>query len=904
MGKAKKHAKGRLDKYYQMAKEQGYRARSAFKLIQLNRKYNVLGKAKCLLDLCAAPGGWLQVASKYMPKPSVIIGVDLGPIKSIPGVTTLVEDITTAKCRASLKAELKQWKADVVLHDGAPNVGTSWLQDAFSQNELVLSSLKLATEFLMPHGTFITKVFRSKDYNKLLWVFHQLFKTVDATKPASSRNVSAEIFVICRDYIGNNTKKGEMSKLLDPRVVFEDGGVADGENSDDEDPLKATKKKREKQGALLNDLLHPEKRKRHREGYEDGDYTLHHVEKVSTFIYDRDYLSVLSRAHTLDFDADEDGRGLAKHPLTTDDIRSACRDLRVLGKKDFKELLKWRQHIRISLSLDKNKEPKPTDQTDQTEEHGLPMDDESLAEELKKRADQVAKKTRRERRKEFDRKNKSIKRMQLGMDVPMDIGIDAANESLGMIAGTGSTADLLAVVPNETTGDADEAFKTTRRKEILESLADDISDDESETHPTTDSDDESSYDSDLEKLSRLRSLESEVEVRQQQLDERLLERNPIAKLKKDREAKKKENAVSSRFEEWYGIQYDEKVKKNVMDENGGSESDDGSDNENATDGNGDDAEMALDAPSSKEQPKAAPKLSKNAQLFFDNPIFKDLDSDKKGKSGSNKGNFDSELVVDESSSDEDEDISKMLKKKRKMDAKEVAVECKRQKIDASQDNGGEDGFEAVPATVRSNDDTPDDEHAIMTAQAYTLAQKLLRKSSRRDLVDDGYNRYSFNDRNGLPDWFAKDEGKHNKPQIPASKESVSIMRQRLRALNARPIKKVAEAKFRKTLRTARRIQKAQAKSQVIENDPDLPDKSKLQTISDLMEKAKKAGNGAVGKNGKKKDMPKLVIAKGRNKAMKGRPKGVRGRYKMVDARMKKEVRAEKRKAAKSKGRRK
>ena len=209
--------KQRQDKYYYLAKEKGYRARSAFKLLELNQKYDFLRNAKIAVDLCAAPGGWSQILMQEMPVSRKIIAIDLDRINKLGDVISFQSDITSVDCRRELVSLLDNQKVDIFVHDGAPKFGYDAGQDRYIQNTLVLHAAKLATEFLGEKGVFVTKIHRSENFTKIIELFQLLFDQVNVTKPLSSKDESAEIFAVCRDF------KHEIEidpKLFDPEYLF------------------------------------------------------------------------------------------------------------------------------------------------------------------------------------------------------------------------------------------------------------------------------------------------------------------------------------------------------------------------------------------------------------------------------------------------------------------------------------------------------------------------------------------------------------------------------------------------------------------------------------------------------------------------------------------------------------
>jgi len=189
------------DYYYQKAKEEKYRSRASYKLSQANNKYHFIKYGDVVLDLGAAPGGWIQVAKKIIGNKGFILGVDLRDIESFPQdyIRTIIGDITEAETCQQI-SELLPRKADVIISDASPNISGIWEVDHARQIDLAQRALEIASEILRPSGNFFVKVFQGDMLDDFVQKVKKHFDVVKVIKPQASRAKSSEMFILAMGF--------------------------------------------------------------------------------------------------------------------------------------------------------------------------------------------------------------------------------------------------------------------------------------------------------------------------------------------------------------------------------------------------------------------------------------------------------------------------------------------------------------------------------------------------------------------------------------------------------------------------------------------------------------------------------------------------------------------------------
>ena len=215
-------SRDKRDCFYRRAKEKGYRARSAFKLLQLDSEFNLFEGVTRAVDLCAAPGSWSQVLAdklgsggssstqtndddddqQQQQQPN-IVAVDLQPMAPIGNNVLCIQgDITSYDTALQILQPFQDQRAQLVICDGAPDVTGLHDLDEYLQSQLLISAVKITTHVLVEGGTFVAKIFRGRHASQLYSQLRLLFDRVSIAKPTSSRNSSLESFVVCQQFKG------------------------------------------------------------------------------------------------------------------------------------------------------------------------------------------------------------------------------------------------------------------------------------------------------------------------------------------------------------------------------------------------------------------------------------------------------------------------------------------------------------------------------------------------------------------------------------------------------------------------------------------------------------------------------------------------------------------------------
>jgi 23S rRNA (uridine2552-2'-O)-methyltransferase len=189
------------DYYYKKAKQEMYRSRSAYKLFQAIRKYEFIKRGDVVIDLGAAPGGWIQAARKTVGSKGFVLALDLKPIDPFTQqyVRTIICDMTEDDAIQQI-LELLPRKADVVISDASPSISGIWEVDHARQVDLAQKALCIASETLKPEGNFFVKVFQGDLLDDFVEKVKQQFRLVRVIKPHASRAKSSEMFVLATNF--------------------------------------------------------------------------------------------------------------------------------------------------------------------------------------------------------------------------------------------------------------------------------------------------------------------------------------------------------------------------------------------------------------------------------------------------------------------------------------------------------------------------------------------------------------------------------------------------------------------------------------------------------------------------------------------------------------------------------
>lgn len=186
------------DPFVRRAREDGYRARAAYKLLELDEKDRLFSGARIVVDLGAAPGSWCQVAQRRLEEEGRVIALDILPMEPLPGVTFIQGDFRKDEVLDRLEEQMQGQKADLVLSDMAPNLSGIAASDQARSVDLAELALGFARDWLKPSGSCAVKVFQGAGFEALLKEFRSAFRAVKVRKPQASRSESREVYLVGR----------------------------------------------------------------------------------------------------------------------------------------------------------------------------------------------------------------------------------------------------------------------------------------------------------------------------------------------------------------------------------------------------------------------------------------------------------------------------------------------------------------------------------------------------------------------------------------------------------------------------------------------------------------------------------------------------------------------------------